>query len=204
MPRRLLSGLVMLSFMALFASGALAVVRALRPEAPHAATAPLLVGRPEVSGGGTAPNGLGRELDPEERAVRGPHPRPALRAAARPAGVPAETGRSERSQYRTASRSLPAGDRLLASWYGSECQGFETASGERFDRAVMTAAHRTLPFGTLLRVTNLNNSRSVVVMVNDRGPWVAGREIDLSEAAFAKLAPLGAGVIPVRLEAVAP
>lgn len=204
MSRRWLLGLLTLSFVALSASGAFAAARALRPTAPQAATIALITGRAQAGIGGAEPNGTSHEPDPEERAVRGPHPRPALSAAASPAGLPAATGRSDRSLYRVASRSLPAGGRLLASWYGSECQGFETANGERFDRAVLTAAHRTLPFGTLLRVTNLNTGRSVVVRVNDRGPWVAGREIDLAEAAFGELAPLEAGVIPVGLEVVTP
>jgi rare lipoprotein A len=70
-----------------------------------------------------------------------------------------------------------------ASWYGIEHHGKRTASGGRFDMNALTAAHRSLPLGTMLRVKNLANGRSVVVRVNDRGPYVGGRIIDLSMAA---------------------
>lgn len=85
----------------------------------------------------------------------------------------------------------------IASYYGH--RGGRTASGEvmRFDQ--LTAAHRTLPFGTLVRVTEVRSSRSVVVRINDRGPFVRGRIIDLSPAAFARIAPLSRGVVRVRL-----
>ncbi|MGE5591609.1 MAG: septal ring lytic transglycosylase RlpA family protein [Bacillota bacterium] len=133
--------------------------------------------------------------DWEEREARGPH-RPASRAPA-----PAERGRDEnRASYRIASRGGAAADRLMASWYGAEFQGLSTASGEPFDRLGLTAAHRTLPMGTRLVLTNPQNGRSVEVRVNDRGPFVAGRDIDLSEAAFAAIAPLNAGVVPVRVQ----
>lgn len=138
--------------------------------------------------------------DWEERAVRGPH-RPQRTPAQTP--PPAMPGREEgRASYHTASRGGTADERLAASWYGEEFQGLSTASGEPFDRLDLTAAHRTLPLGTRLIVTNLENGRSVEVRVNDRGPFVAGRDIDLSEAAFAAIAPLHAGVILVRLQVV--
>ena len=70
----------------------------------------------------------------------------------------------------------------LASWYGPGFQGRRTASGERFNTGSFTAAHRSLPFGTRVRVTNVRNGQSVVVRINDRGPHVAGRIIDLSKA----------------------
>ena len=88
----------------------------------------------------------------------------------------------------------------LASYYADKYQGHKTASGERFDTARLTAAHRTLPFGTKVRVTNLDNGRSVVVRVNDRGPFVSGRIIDLSPAAAKQLDMLRAGVVRVKLE----
>jgi len=87
-----------------------------------------------------------------------------------------------------------------ASWYGPGFEGRATASGERFDPAAMTAAHQTLPFGTRVRVTNVENGRSVVVRINDRFPGTRGRVIDLSRDSFARLAPLERGVIPVRLQ----
>ena len=71
----------------------------------------------------------------------------------------------------------------LASWYGAQFQGRPTASGEPFDKEAMTAAHRTLPFGTLIEVKNLDNGETAVVRVNDRGPFVHGRILDCSEAA---------------------
>jgi rare lipoprotein A len=87
-----------------------------------------------------------------------------------------------------------------ASWYGDVHHGKKTASGEAYDMHTLTAAHRTLPFGTRVRVTNVDNGRSVVVRVNDRGPLVGGRIIDLSQAAARALGALGSGVFTVRLE----
>lgn len=86
-----------------------------------------------------------------------------------------------------------------ASWYGSRFQGRRTASGERFDTADFTAAHRTLPFGTLVCVRNLTNSRAVLVRVNDRGPSSRRRVIDISQAAADQLAMVGMGVQTVTL-----
>jgi len=71
----------------------------------------------------------------------------------------------------------------VATYYGKEFAGRRTASGERFNPGAMTAAHRTLPFGTRVQVTNSSNGRSVIVRINDRGPFVKGRSIDLSSAA---------------------
>lgn len=87
-----------------------------------------------------------------------------------------------------------------ASWYGPGFHGRKTASGERFDTHDFTAAHKTLPFGTLLKVTNLENNRSTIVRVNDRGPYVRGRIIDLSQAAKNDLE-MG-GTAPVRIEQI--
>ena len=77
--------------------------------------------------------------------------------------------------------------RGVASWYGSDHQGKKTASGERFDLNQMTAAHRTLPFGTMVKVRSLKNDREVRVRVNDRGPYSGGRIIDLSRRAAEQL-----------------
>lgn len=90
----------------------------------------------------------------------------------------------------------------VASWYGSYFQGRKTADGERFDMNRMTCAHPTLPMGTWLRVTNLKNRQSTFVRVNDRGPVVEGRIVDLSAAAARVLGLSGVG--KVRLEAVRP
>jgi len=90
----------------------------------------------------------------------------------------------------------------FASWYGGKFQGRLTASGEVFDTLQLTAAHKTLPFGTVVEVTNLNNGLSVRVRINDRGPFVEGRVIDLSRAAADALDMAGAGVAPVRLSII--
>jgi rare lipoprotein A len=88
-----------------------------------------------------------------------------------------------------------------ATWYGDEQQGGPTASGERFDKHKLTAAHRTLKLGTHVRVTNQKNGRSVEVRINDRGPYGNGsRIIDLSEAAARVLGMIDAGVVPVVVE----
>ena len=87
-----------------------------------------------------------------------------------------------------------------ASWYGGKWHGGPTASGETYNKRSMTAAHRKLPFGTRVRVTNLKNGRTVVVRINNRGPYIKGRIIDLSEAAAEKLDMIDAGVVPVKVE----
>ena len=87
----------------------------------------------------------------------------------------------------------------LASWYGEELQGSETTSGEHFDMNGLTAAHRRLPLGTRIMVTNLRNDRSVVLRVNDRGPNVAGRLLDVSKAAAERLGFRGAGITKVKV-----
>ncbi|MDR1178169.1 MAG: septal ring lytic transglycosylase RlpA family protein [Spirochaetaceae bacterium] len=88
----------------------------------------------------------------------------------------------------------------IASWYGAEFAGRPTASGEIFDPRLMTAAHPSLPFGTVLKVTNLQNNRQAVVRVNDRGPFVAARIIDISQGAAEILDIVATGTAPVRIE----
>lgn len=83
--------------------------------------------------------------------------------------------------------------RATVSWYGPGFHGNLTSSGERYDMDAMTCAHKTLPFGTRLRLVNVENKRSVVVVVNDRGPFVDGRDIDVSRAAARQLGIIGAG-----------
>lgn len=90
----------------------------------------------------------------------------------------------------------------LASYYGHKFHGRRTASGERFNMNAMTAAHPQLAFGTLVRVTNLKNKRTIQVRVNDRGPFVKGRIIDLSYAAAKKIGMLSDGVVRVRITVV--
>jgi rare lipoprotein A len=89
----------------------------------------------------------------------------------------------------------------VASWYGEPQR---TASGERFNPNELTAAHRRLPLGTRVRVTNLKNSRSTVVRINDRGPYIKGRILDLSKAAARELAMINAGTTKVRVEVLPP
>ena len=89
-----------------------------------------------------------------------------------------------------------------ACWYGKEFNGKRTANGERFDMNKLTAAHRTLPFGTVVEVTNLSNGKKVVVRINDRGPFTKGRIIDLSYAAAKEIGMLKSGTARVRLRIV--
>lgn len=85
-----------------------------------------------------------------------------------------------------------------ASWYGGKFHGRKTASGERFNKFAYTAAHKTLPLGSLVKVTNLANNESVVVRINDRGPYVRGRDIDLSQAAARAIGINGVGAVAIR------
>jgi len=87
-----------------------------------------------------------------------------------------------------------------ASWYGGKFHGRTTANGERFDMHQLTAAHRSLPFGAKVRVTNQATKDSVVVRINDRGPYAGNRVIDLSQAAARAVRLIGPGVAPVTLE----
>lgn len=87
-----------------------------------------------------------------------------------------------------------------ASYYGSEFDGRSTANGETFSNKEYTAAHKSLPFGSIVRVTNLSNNNIVIVRVNDRGPYVTGRVIDLSRIAAEKLGMIRDGVIDVKIE----
>lgn len=95
------------------------------------------------------------------------------------------------------SATAPSG---LASYYADALHGRPTASGERYRKHELTAAHRTLPFGSLVRVTNRLNGRSVTVRINDRGPFVRGRVIDLSRGAATRLEMVQAGVVQVELK----
>jgi rare lipoprotein A len=87
-----------------------------------------------------------------------------------------------------------------ASWYGNEFHGRHSSNGEVYDQYKLTAAHRTLPFDTMVRVTNLDNGKSTTVRITDRGPFVENRIIDLSLAAAREIESIGPGVVPVRLE----
>ena len=95
-------------------------------------------------------------------------------------------------------------DETYASYYGEAFNGRPTANGEIFDMNAYTAAHKTLPFGTLVEVTNLENGKKVIVRINDRGPFVGNREIDVSKAAAIALDMLSGGVVRVRLRRIDP
>lgn len=100
---------------------------------------------------------------------------------------------------------VPKGQRTtegVSSWYGKEFDGRRTASGEVFDMNGMTAAHRTLPLGTTVKVTNLDNGKSASLVINDRGPFVRGRDLDCSYGAAKALGFAGAGLAHVRIEVV--
>ena len=88
----------------------------------------------------------------------------------------------------------------IASYYGAELHGRRTASGTRFNRHALTAAHRSLPFGSRVRVTNLANGKSLIVLINDRGPFVRKRIIDVSEAAARQLGFIGRGHTKVSVQ----
>ncbi len=114
-------------------------------------------------------------------------------------------GACSRAVVGTPTARVPLGTEETgsASWYGTAHHGRRTASGEVYDMRDLTAAHRTLPLGTRLMVTNLNSGESVEVRVNDRGPFVDGRILDLSYGAARVLGAVGPGVIPVRLRVIA-
>ena len=91
---------------------------------------------------------------------------------------------------------------MKASWYGPGFHGQKTANGEQYDQMSFTAAHKTLKFGTLLKITNLRNKKSVVVRINDRGPYIAGRDLDLSKAAALALGMVKRGVAKIKVEEI--
>ncbi len=107
-------------------------------------------------------------------------------------------------RYHVLSSSQGYKERGLASWYGSKFHGKRTSSGEPYDMHAMTAAHKTLPLPTYVRVTNLKNGRQVVLKVNDRGPFHENRIIDLSHTAAVKLGIKGTGTGLVEVEAITP
>ncbi len=104
--------------------------------------------------------------------------------------------------YKTDSKLIGYTQSGKASFYAMKFQFRTTASGERFNNYALTAAHKTLAFGTKVKVTNIRNNSSVVVRINDRGPFVRGRIIDLSRAAFEAIGNLDSGVISVKIEVI--
>jgi len=91
---------------------------------------------------------------------------------------------------------------MVASWYGPGFHGRFTANGEVYDEMALTAAHKTLKFGTLLRLTNLKNGNSIIVRINDRGPYIPGRNLDLSKGSAMALGAMNKGVIKLQVEEV--
>jgi rare lipoprotein A len=91
---------------------------------------------------------------------------------------------------------------MVVSWYGPRFHGRKTANGEIFDQSAYTAAHKNLGFGTLLRITNPKNSKSVIVRINDRGPYIRGRHLDISKAAATDLEILQKGVAKLQIEQI--
>lgn len=92
--------------------------------------------------------------------------------------------------------------KMIASWYGPKFHGRKTANGEFYDQMAFTAAHKSLPFGTLLKLTNLRNHKSVIVRVNDRGPYSYRRQLDLSKGAAVALGMVRKGVIALKVDEV--
>ncbi|MDD4569707.1 MAG: septal ring lytic transglycosylase RlpA family protein [Tepidanaerobacteraceae bacterium] len=90
-----------------------------------------------------------------------------------------------------------------ASWYGPGFHGKTTANGETFNENALTAAHKELSFGTKVLITNLNNGKSTIVTINDRGPYIEGRDIDISRAAARQVGMIDAGVVDVKMEIIA-
>lgn len=102
--------------------------------------------------------------------------------------------------YSFADNTVDATKTSYASFYHDKFNGKKTASGEIFDNSKLTAANRTIPFGTKIKVTNLNNGKEVVVRINDRGPFHASRSLDMSKAAFVAIGDAKSGKIPVKYE----
>ncbi|MBN2188039.1 MAG: septal ring lytic transglycosylase RlpA family protein [Chitinispirillaceae bacterium] len=114
------------------------------------------------------------------------------------------TSRYGRAQPADGQVSSPFRQTGIASYYAKDFHGRATANGEKFDMYALTAAHRTLPFNTRVKVTNLSNGREVTVRINDRGPYVKDRIIDLSFAAAEKIGLIVSGTAKVKIEAVNP
>jgi peptidoglycan lytic transglycosylase len=140
-------------------------------------------------------------------AAAGPVPNqpPSVKTPVAKTAVKSKPGQVQSSTKRAkASKAEPKPYQVgMASWYGKQFHGRATASGEGFDMFELTAAHRQLPLGTQVKVTNLRNGKSIVVRVNDRGPYVGDRVIDLSYSA-ARLLSFRSGVEKVRLDLIHP
>lgn len=145
---------------------------------PVSTPAPEVYGEPANQPGGAQPGATAAPPLPSPSPKRGKTP-----------GTPAPAGYTEEGN---------------ASWYGIPFNGRRASNGEIYDMYKLTAAHRTLPFDTVVRVTNLNNDKSTTVRITDRGPFVENRIIDLSLAAAREIESVGPGVVPVRVEVLTP
>jgi peptidoglycan lytic transglycosylase len=114
----------------------------------------------------------------------------------------AEAKKATRSKVSQTKKSKKKSQRGTASWYGSTHQGKRTASGEKFNMNALTAAHRTLPMGSVVKIKSLTTGKSVVVRINDRGPFAHGRIIDVSKAAAQKLGFIKRGTDRVEVSIV--
>ncbi len=108
-------------------------------------------------------------------------------------------GSCHRKRVPSSSVEVSGSETGMASFYAESYNGKKTANGETYRSSALTAAHKTLPFGTKVKVTNLSNGKTVKVRVNDRGPFVAGRIIDLTRAAAKKIDMVNAGVVKVKI-----
>jgi rare lipoprotein A len=136
------------------------------------------------------------------RTVHADAPLPRLATAASSAATATSATPASLAPHQPVETATAHALKGLASWYGGKFNGRHTASGERFDMNAMTACHPTLPFGSVVRVKNMVNKRSVVVRITDRGALQEGRIIDLSLAAAQKLAMIKSGLAPVELEVI--
>jgi rare lipoprotein A len=143
--------------------------------------------------------GAKRRVSASPPAPPSPTPSSTAEAAKNSTNVPPS---SSARRAKTPPPPAPAGytEEGKASWYGKPFDGRRASNGEIYDMYKLTAAHRTLPFETMVRVTNLNNGKSTTVRITDRGPFVDNRIIDLSLAAAREIESVGPGVVPVRLE----
>lgn len=128
-------------------------------------------------------------------------PAPVVSVAPVETVAPAEKQLNQAAPIKTLERSTVLGEGM-ASFYGAELAGNRTANGERFNPSALTAAHRTLPMGTKIRVTNKANGKSVIVRINDRGPFAKGRIIDVSRGAAERISMVRSGTARVTLERI--
>lgn len=166
----------------------------IRPLLLAAAAAILVAGMGGCSGGKVTPKGS-THLSTSKGG-------PATKKSTTTKGTATGGGSSSSSSSSSAKKSGGKVEKGQASYYADKFHGRATASGEKYDKRKMTGAHRTLPFGTIVRVTNTATGASVDVRINDRGPFKAGRVVDVSRAAAEKLGMIQAGVINCTVQVI--